>query len=549
MSWRLSRNFREKPSGPALRRFGKLILAFALGSLFAYALALGFDHARGRTADDGIWVEEVVRGLNFPSAVVWLPNGDMLISERQGGIRRVSNGMLSSSLLKGVPPSFQTLLEGIKDITLDPDFQANNELYLLITEGTYDHHSVAVYRGVLAGDELRNVERIFRSVDEPGGPGSMSGRLAFLADKTLLVGTASGGTRDSQRMGSHLGKVLRINREGGAPADNPFLNRNGALPEIWSYGHRNPRGLFFDRVDGTVWEVEPGARGGDEINVVKRGANYGWPLTTWSFNYSGEPISAKQSDPGMEDALWVWTPSVSPAGITRYHGSLYPAWKGDLFVATLNGRALERLRFSGHQLIAQERLLVGLDERIRDVRVGPDGYLYVLTDHSNGRLLRLRPGKPAQRDLKHVARKLETSAFDLPGDQFPIGDPVRGRSAFLQACSSCHSAGTDAPGGQIGPKLEQVYGRKAGMDPSYSYSVPMRNASHVWDFFNLHLMMADPNKFIPGTTMSAPPLQNREMRADIVAYLMSRANAAGGANAKRRVEIGRRFAPSLQQRQ
>ncbi|WP_232831096.1 PQQ-dependent sugar dehydrogenase [Peristeroidobacter agariperforans] len=471
------------------------------------------------------WVEELASGLRNPFSLAWLPNGDVLITERQGGLRIFSNGRLDPRPLSGVPASFQNSLNGLKDVLLDPDYETNQAIYLLISEGTLDEHHTSVYRARFGRDGLTEVSRIFRAREEMGGPGHSSARMICLSDKTLLLAVPESHyyKRMAQRLDSHIGKLLRLNRDGSIPTDNPFLRNSNALPEIWSYGHRAPTGLYYDSDSGLLWEVEPGPRGGDELNLLKAGGNFGWAVASWGFEYNGGPTAPQQVGPNIESPILVWTPSVTPSGLTRYRGTTYPAWNGDFFVGHLSGRALERLRIVDTNVISRETMLLGLKERIREVKVGPDNHIYLLTDNSNGRLLRLRPGQPSIEQLSRVAHKLEPvrtieSASSASPQEGPV-DLEQGKQAFMELCSACHSLGTVIRGGNIGPDLTAVYGRRAGTSSGYGYSEGMTSTSHVWDFLMLDLFLADPASFVRGTTMSVPPISDSSVRRQIIEFL------------------------------
>lgn len=498
-----------------------MLAVVALGSTVS-ARPFEENGARQSAANQPYWVEQLASGLKYPSAMLWLPNGDILITERQGGLRLVRDSVLMPNVLMGVPPVFHDHVNGLKDIVLDPHFDENGSLYLLISEGSREQHYAAVYSAEYHLDGLINVKRIFRSSSDGGNP---AGRLLLLADGTLLIAThdaRSAGAGTSQKLDSHLGKTLRINRDGSIPRDNPFGHTANSLPEIWTYGHRGATGLFLDSTDNRVWAVEPGPRGGDELNVLKPGADYGWPSVTWGFDYSGLPISDSQFAQGSEAPVLVWTPQVTPSGIMRYWGSAYPLWNGDFFVGDLSGRALERLRVVNYKVVLQEKLLLDLEERIRDVKTGPDTRIYLLTDHPNGRLLRLQPGQPQEHELARVAQKLQTRPYDPSGQSLlpRRGDALRGKQAFLDHCASCHKVGSIVSGEAIGPDLTGIYGRKAGSQSGYSYSVAMKKFAGVWDYASLNFLINDPESYVPGTSMTALPVIDPDTRRQIVAFLI-----------------------------
>lgn len=465
------------------------------------------------------WVEQLAEGLNFPSSMAWLPNGDLLITERMGGLRVLRDGKLDPYPVSGMPASFQSgTADGVKDILIDPDYSANQTLYLLISEGTIDERHATVYRARYGVGGLTDLRRIFRSKDGIGGYiRVIASRMIFLGDKTLLIAVAEDSNERAQKLDSDLGKIVRINRDGSVPADNPFLNTPGAIAHIWSYGHRVPLGFYHDPATGLILEVESGPQGGDELNLLKAGHNYGWPKASWGFRYNnGGLIGPLQSGLGIENPILIWTPSVTPSGLTRYSGQVYPQWDGDYFVGHLTTKELERLRIEGRRVVIQERMLLDLDERIRDVKAGPDNHLYVLTDHPNGRLLRLQPGRPSVNQLARVAYKLEQAWVPINMD---AGDPVRGRQAFLEHCAGCHSMGTEVQAGRIGPDLVGVYGAAMGRKAGYDYSPSLASSQRKWDAISLDQFLFNPGSFMPGTKMAAPPMIDAQMRSHIIGFL------------------------------
>lgn len=469
------------------------------------------------------WVEQVASGLKFPSALVWLPNGDALVTERHGGVRVLRNGVLDPARLNGTPDSMQVGVNGLQDIVLDPDFSTTKLLYLSISEGTYEKHHAAVYRAHYSAAGLTGTERIFRSKDDIVGYSPSTSRMLFLEDKTLLIAIPENNyyKQMAQQLSSHIGKIVRISRDGSVPPDNPFLKTPGALPEIWTYGHRVQTGMYRDPDTGEILEVEPGPRGGDELNVLKAGANFGWAKESWGFDYGGGLAAPMQSGPGMESPILVWTPSLTPSGLTRYRGSVYPEWDGDYFVGHLSGKVLERVRIEGRQVVLQEKMLMDLQERFRYIRVGPDNLIYILTDNQDGRILRLQPGKPRSDQLNLVAHKVEqpmaTTGWNL--ELLEPGDPILGKQAFLQHCVACHRVGSLILGGDIGPDLAGVYGRNAGAQPGFPYSAALANSPQSWDKFTLNFFLTDPSRYAPGTSMAISPVSDPEVRRQIVGFL------------------------------
>lgn len=341
-------------------------------------------------------IEEVAGGFDHPWAVAFLGDGGFLVSERSGSLRRVSADGAVSGPLAGVPEVFAQGQGGLFDIALAPDFAETGTLYLSYAYGTNTENGTALMRARLEGDALIESETIFRALPKRGAQ-HFGGRIAFLPDGTLLMGLGDGfGPRENaQSLADHLGTVVRLNPDGSVPADNPFVGEAGARPEIWSYGHRNVQAVLVDPATGIVWSNEHGPRGGDEINILRPGANYGWPVVTDGVDYSGAQISpyrvARSQELGFTAPVHVWTPSIAPAAMTLYDGDAFPEWRGNLFVAALAGRALHRLETNGAAIAGEEVLLRDLGERIRDVRTGPDGFIYLTTDSADGALLRLRP--------------------------------------------------------------------------------------------------------------------------------------------------------------
>lgn len=340
----------------------------------------------------GARVETLANGLNHPWSMAFLPGGDILIVEKFGGLRRIRNGRLDPQPIRGTPAALQENDSGLLDIALDPQFAANQLVYIAFTEGTEQANHTALYRARLNGRALVDGRVIFRVSTDKAGFGHPGGRLLFLPDETLLLTIGDGyDYRDqAQNLASHLGKVVRLTRDGAAPPDNPFVGRPDARPEIYSYGHRNPQGLTRDG-SGRVWLLDHGPRGGDEINLLRRGQNYGWPRVTFGIDYDGTLISGQSEAPGTVAPVVVWVPSIAPSGMAVYSGARYAPWTGQHFVGALAARELRRVRIQSGKDMEQERMLTDLEERIRDVREGPDGLLYLLTDSDNGRLLRLHP--------------------------------------------------------------------------------------------------------------------------------------------------------------
>jgi glucose/arabinose dehydrogenase len=343
-----------------------------------------------RTSSGQVRVETIARGLAHPWGLAFLPDGRMLVSERPGRLRVVSRGGGVSTPLVGVPRVFARGQGGLLDVALAPDFAASRWVYLSYAESGPGGAGTAVSRGRLGPAGLQDVQVIFRQVPKVDGTNHFGSRLVFSRDGRLFVTL---GDRfkfnPAQDLASHLGKIVRINPDGTAPADNPFAHTQGARPEIWSYGHRNVQGATLHPTTGMLWVHEMGPRGGDELNVPQAGRNYGWPLVSWGRHYDGRAIPSPASRPDMAGSLRQWSPVIAPSGMTFYTGSLFPAWRGSLLIGGLVARGVVRVSLQGQQVTGEERISLG--RRIRDVRQGPDGAVYVLTDEASGEILRLTP--------------------------------------------------------------------------------------------------------------------------------------------------------------
>jgi glucose/arabinose dehydrogenase len=339
-----------------------------------------------------IRVQTVARGLEHPWALAFLPDGRMLVTERPGRLRLVDRAGQLSAPLAGVPGVFARGQGGLLDVALSPGFAQDRLVYLSFSEPGEGGAGTAVARGRLGERGLEGTEVIWRQQPKVNGAIHWGSRVVFRPDGTLFVTLGDRGDRDkAQDLSMTIGKIIRINADGSPPRDNPFVGRDGVRPEIWSYGHRNAQAAGLD-ANGQLWTVEHGARGGDELNSPQPGRNYGWPVITYGIDYSGARIGVGTSRPGMEQPVYYWDPVIAPSGALFYTGDVFPDWRGDLFVGSLSPGALVRLTIDKNRVVREQRYLGDLRSRIRDVRQGPDGSIYVLTDHSNGRLLRLEPG-------------------------------------------------------------------------------------------------------------------------------------------------------------
>lgn len=367
-------------------------------SIALAAMTIAVVPAYGQTVQTrkaNLTVETVTRGLENPWSLAFLPDGRMLVTERPGRLRVVTADGRMSPALSGLPAVAARGQGGLLDVALDPDFAANRFVYLCFAEGRRGGAGTSVARARLnaAATALEGASVIFRQ--EPAGTtGRHFGcRLVFDRSGALFVTLGDRGDmmESSQDPATLIGKVARIRPDGSIPADNPFVGREGVRPEIWSIGHRNAQGAALHPQSGRLWTIEHGARGGDEINIPLKGLNYGWPVITYGVDYSGLPIGEGRAKAGMEQPAYHWDPSIAPSGAAFYTGAAFPAWRGDLFTGALAGQALVRLELAGERVVAEERMLTDLRARIRDVRVGPDGFLYLLTDARDGAILRLKP--------------------------------------------------------------------------------------------------------------------------------------------------------------
>jgi glucose/arabinose dehydrogenase len=338
----------------------------------------------------------VVSGLEHPWGMAFLPDERILVTERAGRLRIVRDGQLDPEPIAGVPPVYASGQGGLLDVALDPEFASNRLIYLSYAAEGDDGNSTRVARAALGDGRLEDLDVIFTAQPLARASKHFGSRLAFDPAGYLFITVGERGQGErAQDLGDHNGTVIRLHPDGSVPADNPFVSAAGARPEIFSYGHRNAQGLAIHPETGVPWLHEHGARGGDEVNVVRPGVNYGWPVITYGIDYTGAPIGEGTHKEGMAQPIYYWVPSIAPSGMAFYDGDAFPEWRGDLFVGALRSRLLARLELDGEQVVAEERLLEGAIGRIRDVEVGPDGYLYLLTDEPDGALYRLEPAGAA----------------------------------------------------------------------------------------------------------------------------------------------------------
>ncbi len=369
------------------------ITAVAAGALLP-ASVLAADTVRTET--ETIRVVPVTSGLAHPWGLAFLPDGRMLVTERAGRVRIVGrDGKLAPEPVAGLPKIEEYGQGGLLDVALHPRFTENGLVYLSFAERGDGGYGTAVLRGRLVSERLDAVEVIYRQAPKSRTGRHFGSRLVFDRAGFLYVTQGDRGEEArAQKLDDLAGKVVRLHDDGRVPSDNPFVGKPGARPEIFTLGNRNVQGAALHPVTGELWSHEHGPQGGDEVNILRKGVNYGWPVITYGVNYGiGTKIGEGTSKPGMAQPLHYWVPSIAPSGMAFYTGDKFPAWRGDLFVGALRDQLLVRLRLDGEKVVKEERMLQGAVGRIRDVRQGPDGNLYLLTDSSNGALIRLEPAR------------------------------------------------------------------------------------------------------------------------------------------------------------
>ena len=359
----------------------RLAKSFALAAIVLFTLPTNAEEQSYR-------LETLAEGLNFPWSVDFLPNGDLLVAELEGTLKRISKDGSSSNSVSAVPTVYRASQGGLFDVLLDKDFATNSTLYLSYAEGDSEENGTTVARATLTGNALTDVEVIFTASPRKYAPLHYGGRMAFTSDDLLLITTGDGFDfrEHAQDLNSHLGKTIRINKDGSPAQGNPFPE----APKVWTYGHRNPQGLAI-ALDGTVYLNEHGPKGGDELNVITKANNYGWPAITYGMDYNGAYVSPLTEYPGMQQPQHVWTPSIGPSGMAFYEGNKFPKWQNSLFVGALVNKEVRRLTVENQQVTAEETVFAELDARIRDIRVGPDGLLYLVTDGDPGTVIRAHP--------------------------------------------------------------------------------------------------------------------------------------------------------------
>ena len=364
---------------------------WALGLL---VLAVGAAQAQAISSQEhGFRVVKLLEGLNYPWSVAFLPDGRLLITEREGRLRLAKDGRLAPQPVAALPPVAAQGQGGLMDVVLHPGFAQNGLVYWSFAARGADGVGTEVARGRLAGDRIEGAEVIFRQGPKGTTGRHFGSRLVFDRTGFLYITLGDRGEQDrAQKPDDHAGSVIRLHDDGRVPKDNPFVGRPGWKPEKFTLGHRNQQGAALHPATGLLWTHEHGPQGGDEVNVIRAGTNYGWPVITYGVNYGlGTKIGEGTHKAGMAQPLYKWVPSIAPSGMAFYTGDRFPRWKGDLFVGALKDQMLVRLLLDGEKVVREERLLKGVLGRIRDVRAAPDGYLYLLTDDSNGVLARLEP--------------------------------------------------------------------------------------------------------------------------------------------------------------
>ncbi len=338
-----------------------------------------------------ISITQITSGLDHPWSIAFISATDWLVTERSGALRRVLNAKLQAEPIKGLPRLHAKGQGGLLDVVLHPDFNSNQWVYLSYTSKRGFKYGTEVARGKLVDNELRNVEIIFTALPKLLGGVHFGSRLTFDDKGYLYISLGDRGAKElAQQLDSHVGTIIRLHDDGAIPEDNPFVNVAGALPEIYSYGHRNVQGMVFDKKTKTLWAHEHGPQGGDELNQVLSGKNYGWPTITYGVNYGfGTKIGEGTEKPGMSQPVTFWDPSIAPSGLAFVDSSRYPEWQDNLLVGALKYQLIARLEVKNNAVLNEERLFANEYGRIRDIRQGPDGFLYFITDSGNGSIYRI----------------------------------------------------------------------------------------------------------------------------------------------------------------
>lgn len=368
----------NKSSSPLL--FMLLLLSFSLTSCG--------QKQETESKSGKIQIDVIAEGLNHPWGMAFLPDGRLLITERSGDLRILNTDSSLSEAIAGTPEVYAQGQGGLLDVALHPDFESNRYVYFSFSEpGENNTASTALGRGKLIEGEIKNFEVLFSQEPKIDGPNHFGTRIVFHQGKVFLTTGERYQFEPAQDLSNHLGKIIRLNHDGSIPQDNPFVNDKNAKDEIWSYGHRNIESAAIDPATGNLWIAEMGPSGGDELNLIKKGKNYGWPIVSWGNNYDGSKIPDPPTRPEFEDAVVHWTPVISPSGMDFYSGGMFPEWKGKMLIGGLSSKAMIIVEVNGDEAHEFDRIDMGT--RIRDVQVAPDGSIYLLTDEGNGKVLRI----------------------------------------------------------------------------------------------------------------------------------------------------------------
>ena len=369
-----------------------------LGVALCFSLALSVAQAKPvnvKTENGNIRVNTIAEGLENVWSIAFLPEGKMLVTEKPGRMRIVTLEGKVGEPLQGLPAIYNQGQAGLLDVVLSPDFATSKKIYFSYSEpGEKGTNSTAVSHAILNGNKLEKVTRIFSQSPKIDSNNHFGSRLVWAGDGTLFVtlGDRYSEKDQAQTLDNHLGKVIRIGADGSVPKDNPFVKTPGAMPEIWSYGHRNVQGAAINPLTKKLWTGEHGPQGGDELNIDEAAKNYGWPVITYGENYGGGKIGEGTHKEGMEQSAYKWVPSIATAGFIFYTGEKFPQWKNNILLTSLREQTLVRLVLDGDKIIKEERLLKNeVGQRLRSVVQGPDGLIYLATDESDGKILQLSP--------------------------------------------------------------------------------------------------------------------------------------------------------------
>ncbi len=369
------------------------IIAFFGDHIFLHKNNHFLSTAQAQSTSAQFQIKILASGLKHPWGMAFMPNGKMLVTERVGQLRIISQEGQISEPVKGVPAVLHKDQGGLLDVVLDPDFAKNHLIYFSYAEQTGKTAGTTVARAELIDNTLQHINIIFRQYPTTTGEKHFGSRLVFAPDGNLFItlGDRFSHMEQAQHLDNHIGKLIRIRPDGSIPTDNPFTHGPNMKPEIWSYGHRHIQGAAIHPETGALWLHEHGPRGGDEINIPEPGKNYGWPKASYGIHYWMVPIKDEHAEQGFEEPIYYWTPSIAPSGMLFYTGNLFPQWRGNLFIGALAGKHLVRLVVDSKSVLREEKLLKNYPVRIRDVEQGPEGALYLLTDEEDGKILKLVP--------------------------------------------------------------------------------------------------------------------------------------------------------------